>query len=280
MAKTNGTWRPYRARPERDTVVRWRSTFSRGSASATTTRRRRPGTSACSARSPRSSHTRPRRLGAGGASLAVHRPGHGGRRRATHTIFVDDLDARVADIASRGIGPDAMETYPGKAAQGDLSRRRRQRDRLRRGDRLSGTLATRGDSTDRSNPDLIRWSTQLEGTPDEVRAAWGSGQVGTVLARALAREGHEVVVVSRTGARGDGARVVGWNARSIGPWAAEIDGADVVVNLAGRSVNCRYTAANRWSILDSRLVSPSRLAARSTRAVRRRPRALTWPPSA
>lgn len=38
-----------------------------------------------------------------------------GAGRATHTIFVDDLDARVADIASRGIEPDDMETYPGKA---------------------------------------------------------------------------------------------------------------------------------------------------------------------
>jgi glyoxalase/bleomycin resistance protein/dioxygenase superfamily protein len=35
--------------------------------------------------------------------------------RAIHTLFVDDLDARVADIASRGIEPDEHETYPGKA---------------------------------------------------------------------------------------------------------------------------------------------------------------------
>jgi hypothetical protein len=35
--------------------------------------------------------------------------------RAVHTIFVDDLDQVVADIASRGIEPDDRETYPGKA---------------------------------------------------------------------------------------------------------------------------------------------------------------------
>ena len=35
--------------------------------------------------------------------------------RAIHTLFVGDLDARVADIASRGIEPDERETYPGKA---------------------------------------------------------------------------------------------------------------------------------------------------------------------
>ena len=38
-----------------------------------------------------------------------------GAGRATHTIFLDDLDARVADIASRGIEPDEQEEYPGKA---------------------------------------------------------------------------------------------------------------------------------------------------------------------
>src|SRR5258708_2591218 len=35
--------------------------------------------------------------------------------RAIHTLFVDDLDARVADIASRGIDTDELITYPGKA---------------------------------------------------------------------------------------------------------------------------------------------------------------------
>src|SRR5215217_5122461 len=39
----------------------------------------------------------------------------GGAGRATHTIFVDDLDALVADIAARGIEPDERVTYPGKA---------------------------------------------------------------------------------------------------------------------------------------------------------------------
>jgi hypothetical protein len=38
-----------------------------------------------------------------------------GAGRAIHTIFLDDLDARVADIASRGIEPDELVTYPDKA---------------------------------------------------------------------------------------------------------------------------------------------------------------------
>ena len=38
---------------------------------------------------------------------------------------------------------------------------------------------------------------------------------------------------------------VAWDGRTLGPWASAIDGADVVINLAGRSVNCRYDDANR-----------------------------------
>ncbi len=82
----------------------------------------------------------------------------------------------------------------------------------------------------------------------------GSGQVGNLLARAFVADGHEVVVLSR---RPEPApwRVVSWDGRSLGPWTAEIDGADVVVNLAGRSVNCRYNDENRREILDSRIDS-------------------------
>jgi uncharacterized protein len=82
----------------------------------------------------------------------------------------------------------------------------------------------------------------------------GSGQVGTVLARAFSNGGHEVVVLSRKKADAPW-KIVDWDAKTLGPWAAEIDGADVVVNLAGRSVNCRYNAENRRQMTDSRVDS-------------------------
>jgi uncharacterized protein (TIGR01777 family) len=82
----------------------------------------------------------------------------------------------------------------------------------------------------------------------------GTGQVGTILARALLRTGHEVVVLSRQPAKAAW-RVVAWDAQTLGPWTADLDGADVVINLAGRSVNCRYTTANRQAIRDSRVNS-------------------------
>jgi uncharacterized protein (TIGR01777 family) len=95
----------------------------------------------------------------------------------------------------------------------------------------------------------------------------GSGQVGVILARAFVAAGHEVVVLSRR--PGQAAwRVVTWDAETPGPWIAEIDGADVVVNLAGRSVNCRYTSANRRLIEDSRVQSTRAVGDAIARSVR------------
>ena len=82
----------------------------------------------------------------------------------------------------------------------------------------------------------------------------GSGQVGTILARAFHARGEDVVVLSRHPVNVPW-RVVRWDAASRGPWVTELEGADVLINLAGRSVNCRYTVANRAAIKQSRLDS-------------------------
>ena len=82
----------------------------------------------------------------------------------------------------------------------------------------------------------------------------GSGQVGTVLARAFHGEGHEVVVLSRRPEVRPW-RVSAWDGATPGTWQADIDGSDVVINLAGRSVNCRYNQTNRDEILRSRVDS-------------------------
>jgi len=93
----------------------------------------------------------------------------------------------------------------------------------------------------------------------------GTGQVGALLDRAFRASGHQVVVLSRTGG-GDG--VVAWDGRTQGPWTREIDGADVVINLAGRSVNCRYTEANRRAMMDSRVDSTRAVGLAIERAAR------------
>ena len=95
----------------------------------------------------------------------------------------------------------------------------------------------------------------------------GSGQVGTLLARAFVGDGHEVVVLSRR-VRHAQWRMVRWDGETVGDWAKEVDGADVVINLAGRSVNCRYHAANRRAIVDSRVKSTRAVGEAIAKAVR------------
>ena len=82
----------------------------------------------------------------------------------------------------------------------------------------------------------------------------GSGQVGTLLARHFTARGDDVVVLSRR-ASPAAWRVVPWDGRTQGGWAAELDGADVIINMAGRSVDCRYNARNRREIIESRVDS-------------------------
>jgi uncharacterized protein (TIGR01777 family) len=82
----------------------------------------------------------------------------------------------------------------------------------------------------------------------------GTGQVGTLLAREFHKAGHEVVVLSRTPQKLPW-KIIIWDAKTLGDWVTAIDNSDIVINLAGRSVNCRYSPANRKLILDSRVQS-------------------------
>ena len=77
----------------------------------------------------------------------------------------------------------------------------------------------------------------------------GTGQVGAILDRALTAEGHDVVVLTRS-PRGE--RQVRWDGSTLGDWVSRIDGSDVVVNLAGRSVSCRYTMDNLEAMMSPR----------------------------
>lgn len=100
----------------------------------------------------------------------------------------------------------------------------------------------------------------------------GTGQVGEILARAFQADGHEVVTLGRHPAPAPWP-VVGWDGVSLGPWVSELEGADVVINLAGRNVNCRYTPENRKAIMDSR-VDSTRIVGEAIRQASQRPH--TW----
>ncbi|HEY7117467.1 MAG TPA: TIGR01777 family oxidoreductase [Tepidisphaeraceae bacterium] len=83
--------------------------------------------------------------------------------------------------------------------------------------------------------------------------AGGSGFIGRALADDLVPAGYELVVLTRRADRPGPIRYVHWDGRTIGEWARELDGALAVVNLAGRNVNCRYTAEHRREIQSSRV---------------------------
>ena len=65
---------------------------------------------------------------------------------------------------------------------------------------------------------------------------------------------HDVIVLSRKPTNAPWP-MIAWDAKNLGGWRSVIDGADVVINLAGRSVSCRYTSENRTEMMDSRVDS-------------------------
>ncbi|HEX8408499.1 MAG TPA: TIGR01777 family oxidoreductase [Thermoanaerobaculia bacterium] len=79
----------------------------------------------------------------------------------------------------------------------------------------------------------------------------GTGHLGRILTSAFRRRGDDVVVLSRNVE----APARRWDGRTLGDWAEEVDGADLVINLAGRSVDCRYGPREREEILRSRVDS-------------------------
>ena len=86
--------------------------------------------------------------------------------------------------------------------------------------------------------------------------AGGSGFLGQALARSVLADGYEVVVLSRGAAPPDAiGRFVPWDGKNLGDWKSELEGAEALFNLTGRSVDCRYTQENRDLILNSRVDS-------------------------
>lgn len=92
--------------------------------------------------------------------------------------------------------------------------------------------------------------------PRRIILAGGTGFLGQILSLHFADRGYEVVVLTRTPLPRNGSvAFVQWDGQSLGPWVKHLEGALAVINLAGRSVNCRYNMRNRRSMMDSRVAS-------------------------
>ena len=101
----------------------------------------------------------------------------------------------------------------------------------------------------------------------------GSGQVGTILARHLHASNHEVIVLSRTPRKTPWQTIL-WDGINLKPaWTQTLETADAVIHLSGRSVNCRYTPANRKEIIASRVI-PTLLIGEAIARAKNPPR--TW----
>lgn len=103
----------------------------------------------------------------------------------------------------------------------------------------------------------------------KVVLAGGTGLLGRMLASDFRQGGHEVVVLSRRG--GSDRAALPWDGRTLGEWVRDVDGADAVIDLAGRSVNCRYNQANLREMWDSR-VDSARAIGRAIEQAARPPR--------
>lgn len=86
--------------------------------------------------------------------------------------------------------------------------------------------------------------------------AAGTGFLGQVLVNHFKEKFEEIVILTRGNSETkEGIRYVKWNAKTFSGWEKELENTDVLINLAGKSVDCRYTKENKKEILDSRLES-------------------------
>jgi uncharacterized protein (TIGR01777 family) len=103
-------------------------------------------------------------------------------------------------------------------------------------------------------PRPVLVSTAAAARPLRIVIPGGSGQVGQMLARFFQELGHHVTVLTR-GPYTASWQTVHWDGEHTGPWTETLEGADVCINLTGRSISCRHTEANRREIYQSRIGS-------------------------
>jgi uncharacterized protein (TIGR01777 family) len=91
---------------------------------------------------------------------------------------------------------------------------------------------------------------------NKVILAGGSGYLGTLLADFFSKRAKEVIVLARGMSKSHrNIRFIKWDAINPGSWITELENADLLINLAGKNVNCRYTAESKTEIYQSRIQS-------------------------
>ncbi len=101
--------------------------------------------------------------------------------------------------------------------------------------------------------------------------AGGTGFLGQALARHFARKNWQVTILTRdTHAPTRAGRLVAWDGKTLGPWTDELENAHALINLCGKSVDCRYHQRNREEILESRL-QPTRVLEKALQTLKHPP---------
>jgi uncharacterized protein len=86
--------------------------------------------------------------------------------------------------------------------------------------------------------------------------AAGTGFLGQVLVNHFQDNYDEIVILTRGKSKiSNKIKYVNWDAKSFSGWENELEGAAVLINLAGKSVDCRYTVSNKKEVFDSRINS-------------------------
>ena len=89
---------------------------------------------------------------------------------------------------------------------------------------------------------------------NKIIIAGGTGFLGQSIIRRLLENGYEIIVLTRgKKEHSNGINYVHWDAKSTGAWIHKLEGSKAIINLVGKSVNCRYTATNKREIIDSRV---------------------------
>ena len=86
--------------------------------------------------------------------------------------------------------------------------------------------------------------------------AAGTGFLGQVLVEHFKNKFDEIVILTRGNSKiSNSIKFVNWDAKTLSGWENELENATVLINLAGKSVDCRYTDANKKEIYNSRIDS-------------------------